>query len=53
MISLTMLLAARLRDLQEARDSERVLQLRVVRPDRRQRKDRTLVRRQGLEPRTR
>jgi CBS domain-containing protein len=32
MISLTMLLAARLRDLQEARDSERVLRVRVVRP---------------------
>jgi CIC family chloride channel protein len=32
MISLTMLLAARLRDLQEARDTERVLRLRVVRP---------------------
>ncbi|MEO6887244.1 MAG: chloride channel protein [Jatrophihabitantaceae bacterium] len=30
-ISLTMLLAARLRDLQEARDTERVLKLRVVR----------------------
>ncbi|MGI8678317.1 MAG: CBS domain-containing protein [Jatrophihabitans sp.] len=35
LISLTMLLAARLRDLQEARDSDRVLQLRVVRPRRR------------------
>lgn len=33
-ISLTMLLAGRLRDLQEARDSERVLRLRVVRPGR-------------------
>jgi chloride channel protein, CIC family len=32
MISLTMLLAARLRDLREARDTERVLRLRVVRP---------------------
>jgi hypothetical protein len=32
MISLTMLLAGRLRDLQEARDAERVLRLRVVRP---------------------
>ena len=32
MISLTMLLAGRLRDLQEARDSERVLRLRVARP---------------------
>ena len=32
MISLTMLLAGRLKDLQEARDSERVLRLRVVRP---------------------
>ncbi len=32
MISLTMLLAARLRDLQEARDTERVLRLRVIRP---------------------
>jgi hypothetical protein len=31
-ISLTMLLAARLRDLREARDAERVLRLRVVRP---------------------
>jgi len=31
-ISLTMLLAARLRDLQEAHDSERVLRLRVIRP---------------------
>jgi len=31
-ISLTMLLAGRLRDLQEARDVERVLRLRVVRP---------------------
>ncbi len=34
-ISLTMLLAGRLRDLQEARDSERVLRLRVARPTRR------------------
>src|SRR5690348_17540791 len=33
-ISLTMLLAGRLRDLQEARDCERVLRLRVVRPGR-------------------
>jgi H+/Cl- antiporter ClcA len=33
-ISLTMLLAGRLRDLQEARDSERILRLRVVRPRR-------------------
>jgi CIC family chloride channel protein len=32
LISLTMLLAARLRDLREARHSERVLRLRVVRP---------------------
>jgi H+/Cl- antiporter ClcA len=32
MVSLTMLLAGRLKDLQEARDSERVLRLRVVRP---------------------
>ena len=32
LISLTMLLAARRRDLQEARDSERVLRLRVIRP---------------------
>jgi H+/Cl- antiporter ClcA/CBS domain-containing protein len=32
MVSLTMLLAARLRDLQEARDTERVLRIRVVRP---------------------
>jgi CBS domain-containing protein len=32
MVSLTQLLAARLRDLQEARDSERVLRLRIVRP---------------------
>ena len=32
MITLTMLLAGRLRDLQEARDTARVLQLRVVRP---------------------
>ena len=31
-VSLTMLLAGRLRDLQEARDTERVLQLRVIRP---------------------
>jgi hypothetical protein len=31
-ISLTMLLAGRVKDLQEARDSERVLRLRVVRP---------------------
>jgi chloride channel protein, CIC family len=31
-VSLTMLLAGRLRDLQEARDSERVLRLRVARP---------------------
>ncbi|MGH8960685.1 MAG: chloride channel protein [Jatrophihabitantaceae bacterium] len=31
-VSLTMLLAGRLKDLQEARDSERVLRLRVVRP---------------------
>ncbi|MEO8888559.1 MAG: chloride channel protein [Jatrophihabitantaceae bacterium] len=31
-VSLTMLLAGRLRDLQEARDTERVLRLRVVRP---------------------
>ena len=31
-ISLTMLLAARVRDLREARDAERVLRLRVVRP---------------------
>jgi H+/Cl- antiporter ClcA/CBS domain-containing protein len=31
-ISLTMLLAGRLRDLQEARDTERVLDLRVARP---------------------
>ena len=34
MISLTMLLAGRLRDLQEARDADRVLRLRVVRPRR-------------------
>ncbi|HEV7173221.1 chloride channel protein [Pedococcus sp.] len=33
-ISLTMLLAGRLRDLQEARDSERILRLRMVRPGR-------------------
>jgi CBS domain-containing protein len=33
-ISLTMLLAGRLRDLQEARESERVLSLSVVRPRR-------------------
>ena len=32
MVSLTMLLAGRLRDLQEARDTERVLRLRVARP---------------------
>jgi H+/Cl- antiporter ClcA len=32
LISLTMLLAGRLKDLQEARDTERVLRLRVVRP---------------------
>jgi chloride channel protein, CIC family len=32
MISLTMLLAGRLRDLEEARDAERILRLRVVRP---------------------
>jgi CBS domain-containing protein len=32
MVSLTMLLAGRLKDLQEARDTERVLRLRVVRP---------------------
>jgi hypothetical protein len=32
MISLTMLLAGRLRDLEEARDAERVLHLRVIRP---------------------
>jgi CBS domain containing-hemolysin-like protein len=32
MISLTMLLAGRLKDLREERDSERVLRLRVVRP---------------------
>jgi H+/Cl- antiporter ClcA len=32
MVSLTMLLAARLKDLQEAREYERVLRLRVVRP---------------------
>jgi chloride channel protein, CIC family len=32
MVSLTMLLAGRLRDLEEARDAERVLRLRVVRP---------------------
>jgi hypothetical protein len=31
LISLTMLLAGRLRDLQEARDTERVLHLRVAR----------------------
>ena len=31
-ISLTMLLAGRLRDLEEARDAERILRLRVVRP---------------------
>ena len=31
-VSLTMLLAGRLRDLQEARDSERVLRVRIVRP---------------------
>jgi len=37
MITLTMLLAGRLRDLQEARDSERILRLRVARPDRRSR----------------
>jgi len=35
MISVPMLLAGRLRDLREARDSERVLRLRVVRPRRR------------------
>jgi H+/Cl- antiporter ClcA len=34
-VSLTMLLAGRLRDLQEARDSERVLRLRIARPARR------------------
>ena len=33
-ITLTMLLAGRLRDLQEARDSERILRLRVARPGR-------------------
>jgi CBS domain-containing protein len=32
LISLTMLLAGRLRDLEEARDTERVLRLRVLRP---------------------
>jgi H+/Cl- antiporter ClcA/predicted transcriptional regulator len=32
MVSLTMLLAARLRDLEEARDVERVLRVRIVRP---------------------
>jgi H+/Cl- antiporter ClcA/CBS domain-containing protein len=32
MLSLTMLLAARVRDLEEARDTERVLRLRIVRP---------------------
>jgi CBS domain-containing protein len=32
MISLTMLLAGRLRDLEESRDAERILRLRVVRP---------------------
>ncbi|MGH3266144.1 MAG: CBS domain-containing protein, partial [Trebonia sp.] len=32
MITLTMLLAGRLKDLQEARDTERILRLRVVRP---------------------
>jgi chloride channel protein, CIC family len=35
MVSLTMLLAGRLRDLREARDSDRFLRLRVVRPRRR------------------
>jgi chloride channel protein, CIC family len=34
-VSLTMLLAARLRDLQEARQTERVLRLRIARPVRR------------------
>jgi CIC family chloride channel protein len=37
MVTLTMLLAGRLRDLQEERDTSRVLQLRVVRPLRRTR----------------
>ena len=32
MITLTLLLAGRLRDLQEARDTARVLRLRVIRP---------------------
>lgn len=34
MVSLTMLLAARLRDLQEARDTDRILRMRVIRPRR-------------------
>jgi CBS domain-containing protein len=48
MISLPMLLAGRLRDLQEARDSERVLQLRVIRP--RRRRSPTQRRRAGTAP---
>jgi CIC family chloride channel protein len=39
LISLTMLLAGRLRDLEEARDSERILSLRVIRPRRIPRED--------------
>lgn len=35
MVSLTDLLAARLRDLQEARDTDRILRMRIVRPGRR------------------
>jgi CBS domain-containing protein len=34
LITLTMLLAGRLRDLQEARESERVLRIRIARPGR-------------------
>lgn len=35
LVSLTMLLEARLRDVQEARDSERILRLRIARPTKR------------------